>query len=158
LAAEKTDPADPARFCQVLEGGDMFESAKLEHSLDKAEFKRIEPDLRERLLNAQFQLIDQKRRSLLVLIHGPDGSGKGAVLNRLYGWLDVRKLRTLTFENGDQPDKTHPPLWSYWRQLPAFSEIAMVLGSWYHRPILDRVTGRLGKAQFAAELEAIKRL
>lgn len=135
----------------------MFDSAKLAHKLDKTQFKTIEPDLRERLLNAQFQLIDQKRRSLLVLIHGADGSGKGAVLNRLYSWLDAHKLRTLTFEDGTHEVNAHPPMWNYWRQLPVFSEIAVVLGSWYHRPIFDRAVGRRGKAEFQTALQAIRR-
>ena len=136
----------------------MFESARLAHKLDKTQFKAIEPDLRERLLNAQFQLIDQKRRSLLVLIHGPDGSGKGAVLNRLYSWLDAHKLRTLTFDDVSRAATSHPPLWNYWRQLPVFSEIAVVLGSWYHAPIFDRASGASGKAEFATALQGIRRL
>lgn len=136
----------------------MFESAKLDHRLDKAAFKALEPSLREDLLNAQAQLIDQKRRSLLVLIHGPDGAGKGAVLNRLYEWLDVRKLDTLTFEAPCRNDAGHPPMWKYWRGLPAFGEIGLMLGSWYHRPMCERALGALGRGGFASAMEEIRRL
>lgn len=134
----------------------MFESAKYEHRLDKAAFKALEPSLREDLLNAQFQLIEQKRRSLVVLIHGPDGAGKGAVLNRLYGWLDVRRLQTLTF---DMPcvAEDRPPMWKYWRELPPFGQIGIMLGSWYHAPLCKRALGEMGRAAFISALDEIQR-
>lgn len=135
----------------------MFESAKVEHRLEKDAFKALEPSLREDLLNVQFQLIDQKRRSLLVLIHGPDGAGKGAVLNRLYGWLDVRKLETLTFEAPCRDDDARPPMWKYWRELPPFGEIGIMLGSWYHRPVCQRALGKLGRSGFVSAMEDIRR-
>ncbi len=135
----------------------MFESAKVERTLDKAAFKAMEPGLREELLNAQFQLIDQKKRSLLVLIHGPDGAGKGAVLNRLYSWLDVRRVETLTFERPCVDDGGHPPMWKYWREMPGFGQIGMVLGSWYHKPLCDRALGRVGLGAFTKALEDIHR-
>ncbi|MFS8037088.1 polyphosphate:AMP phosphotransferase [Xanthobacter sp. AM11] len=134
----------------------MFESAKFEHRLDKTAFKALEPSLREDLLNAQFQLIEQSRRSLMVLVHGPDGAGKGAVLNRLYGWLDVRKLQTLTF---DMPcaDEDRPPMWKYWRELPPFGQIGIMLGSWYHAPLCKRALKQMGRADFMSALEEIQR-
>lgn len=134
----------------------MFESAKFAHRLDKAAFKAMEPSLREDLLNAQFHLIDRKRRSLIVLIHGPDGSGKGAVLNRLYGWLDVRKLQTLTFETPCAPED-RPDMWKYWRELPPFGQIGVMLGSWYHAPLCQRALGEIGRGAFVSALEEIQR-
>lgn len=136
----------------------MFDSAKVEHKLERSAFKALEPSLREELLNVQAQLIDQKKRSLLVLIHGPDGAGKGAVLNRLYGWLDVRKLQTLTYESPCRDDGGHPPMWKYWRGLPPYGEIGMMLGSWYHKPMCDRAVGKTGRGAFVAALEDVRRL
>ena len=135
----------------------MFESAKMAHTLDKAAFKAIEPSLREELLNLQFQLIDQNRRSLLVLIHGPDGAGKGAVLNRLYDWLDIRKLDTLTYKNSSSEESLHPPMWRYWRGMPPFGDIGLMLGSWYHQPVSEWALGRIDDATFASHLDRIRR-
>ncbi len=137
----------------------MFESAKVVHTLDKAAYKALEPGLREELLNVQFQLIDQNRRSLLVLIHGPDGAGKGAVVNQLYNWLDIRKLDTLTYNTEDisQDDRKHPDMWKYWRGLPPFGDIGLMLGSWYHKPVNNWVLGRTDDDMLMRSLDRIRR-
>ncbi|MGQ3676371.1 polyphosphate:AMP phosphotransferase [Xanthobacter sp. TB0139] len=140
----------------------MFESAKVEHTLDKAAFKALEPGLREELLNLQFQLIDQNRRSLLVLIHGPDGAGKGAVLNRLYDWLDIRKLDTLTYKSlchrkGQGEERRHPPMWKYWRGLPPFGDIGLMLGSWYHEPLCRWALEQGDDADLTSDIDHIRR-
>lgn len=137
----------------------MFESAKVDHTLDKAAFKALAPNLREELLNVQFQLIEQNRRSLLVLIHGPDGAGKGAVLNQLYNWLDIRKLDTLTYNTEDigHDDRKHPTMWKYWRGLPPYGDIGLMLGSWYHKPINDWILGRADDDMLARSMDRIRR-
>ena len=55
----------------------MFESAELEHKIDKATYKKEEPKLREALLNAQFDLKENGRFPVLILIAGVEGAGKG---------------------------------------------------------------------------------
>lgn len=67
------------------------------HVLDKPTYRQIEPKLRKDLLNAQFDLVESRARASLALINGPDGAGKGEVLNRLYEWLDAHYVSTLSF-------------------------------------------------------------
>ena len=62
----------------------MFESAALSHDLSKEDFDKIEPRLREDLLDAQFELVEARKKSVLILINGSDGAGKGELLDRLY--------------------------------------------------------------------------
>lgn len=135
----------------------MFDSMKIEHRLDKAAFKEMEHKLREDLLDAQAELIAGKARSILVLLNGADGTGKGAVLNQLYGWLDARKLVTLTYEKPTDEERARPRMWRYWRDMPARGEIGIVLGSWYHHVLVQHVTGAEDRAHFLAHLEAINR-
>ena len=135
----------------------MFESMKIERHLGKAEFKAMEPKLHEDLLDLQSTLIAQKKRSILILLNGADGTGKGAVLNQLYGWLDARKLRTLTYEAPNDEERARPAVWRYWRDMPAAGEIGIVLGSWYHAALETHVLGGPDGEHFAAALAGINR-
>ena len=61
----------------------MFESAEIGHKLDKATYRREEPKLRQALLNAQYDLGQDKRFATLIVIGGVDGAGKGETVNLL---------------------------------------------------------------------------
>lgn len=133
----------------------MFDSMKIERSLDKASFKALEPGLREGLLDLQSELIAQKRCTILILINGADGVGKGAILNQLYGWLDARKLATLTYEAPTDEERARPAVWKYWRDMPAHGEIGIILGSWYHTPLETHALGGPDGAELTQALDAI---
>jgi AMP-polyphosphate phosphotransferase len=135
----------------------MFESAQLEHSLDKKTYQLTAPKLREDLLNAQFDLVESRARAILVLINGPDGAGKGDVLNRLYEWLDAHYLSTLSYLEPTEAERERPGLWKYWRDLPPRGQIGIVLGSWYHEALHARATDRFSSAEFSSALEIIAR-
>ena len=72
----------------------LYQSAFLEHRLDKASFQAEEPKLRAQLLEAQLALVERRDFPVLILVTGMDGAGKGGVIQRLYEWLDPRHLRT----------------------------------------------------------------
>ena len=55
----------------------MFESAELGHKIDKKTYDAEVPALREALLDAQFELAEQARFPVILLINGVDGAGKG---------------------------------------------------------------------------------
>ena len=48
----------------------MFESAELGHTIEKDVYERELPRLREALLEAQYQLLDSAKFSLLILVNG----------------------------------------------------------------------------------------
>ena len=115
-------------------------------------------ELRADLLDAQFDLAESCNRAILILLNGPDGSGKGEVLNRLHEWLDPRTIATLAYDLDDQNDGRHPIAWRYWRDLPARGRIGVVLASWYHLVLKARTTRAKSRAEFARELAAIERI
>lgn len=135
----------------------MFESVRLPHDLRKEDFQALEERLRENLLDAQFELAEQKRKCVLALINGSDGAGKGEALNKLYDWLDDHYLETLSYDAPTEEERLRPGAWRYWRDMPAKGRIGLVLGSWYHRALRERATGRMGKAEFRNALEEINR-
>ena len=95
----------------------MFESAALSHDLSKEDFDKIEPRLREDLLDAQFELVEARKKSVLILINGSDGAGKGELLDRLYEWLDPHYLDTLSYASPTQDERQRPPYWRFWRDI-----------------------------------------
>jgi polyphosphate kinase 2 (PPK2 family) len=135
----------------------MFDSAALDHSLDKAAFEKLATQLRVDLLAAQAQLAETKNASLLVLVNGPDGAGKGGVLNRLYEWMKAQDLETLTYDGQTDEERLRPDAWRYWRDLVPNGRTGIILGSWYHRPMIARATGQMSRAEFHAALEDINR-
>ncbi len=108
----------------------MFEAAEFEHKVDKHSFEAREPALREALLAAQTALKGADFAAVIV-IAGPEGSGKGELLHRLVEWLDPRGLETHALREPSDEERARPPYWRFWRRLPADGRIGIFLGSWY---------------------------
>lgn len=135
----------------------MFPSSQLPHMLSKSDFDLLEIQLREKLLNAQYDLVKENRVAILVLINGSDGAGKGEVINRLYEWLDDHFVETLCYAEPSEEERARPLAWRYWRDMPAKGRIGLVLGSWHHNILRARALGILDKVSYAAALDEINR-
>jgi polyphosphate:AMP phosphotransferase len=132
----------------------MFETAELNQKIPKAEFRRHEPVLRERLLEAEWRLA-QSDMSALVLFSGVDAAGKGELATLLSSWMDPRRIVTHAYGPPGEEERERPEYWRYWRDLPAHGHLGVFLSAWYERPLLDRVQGRISGARFDEELERI---
>lgn len=135
----------------------MFESAELGHKIDKDVYKKAVPQLRADLLDAQYELKEQGRIPVIVLVSGQDGAGKGETINVLYEWMDPRYLSTLAFSAPTDEERERPVMWRYWRALPPKGRIGIFAGSWYSAPIHDRIAGSLSQAQLDARIDQINR-
>jgi polyphosphate:AMP phosphotransferase len=132
----------------------MFESAEIGVSVDKATFKREAPKVREALLAAQRELAGA---DLAVVIHvgGVEGAGKSETVNLLLEWMDARGIQTHAVGPPSDEERERPPMWRFWRLLPPKGRIGILLGSWYTEPIIERVFGRLKRADFDESLDRI---
>lgn len=99
--------------------------------IDKAQAKEHIAHLRAVLLKAQYAQLKQAKKSLLVVIAGIDGAGKGACISLMNEWLDARHVSTLAFGEPNVVDAQRPPLWRYWQHLPTKGRMGIVFGSWY---------------------------
>lgn len=134
----------------------MFESAELGHRVDKQTWKARLPPLREALLEAQFDLLDSGHTAVVVLIGGVEGAGKGEVVNALNEWMDPRHIRTEAFGPLTEEERQHPYMWRYWKALPARGKIGILFGSWYTRPVVDRVLGGCSAAELDLQVKRIR--
>ncbi|MCX2724558.1 polyphosphate:AMP phosphotransferase [Roseibium salinum] len=135
----------------------MFESALLPQKMDKKTFKELEPKLREALLGAQLPVIENQPFSTLLLVDGLDGAGKGEAVARLYGWMDARHLICNAYGEPMDEARLRPPLWRYWRDLPARGDTAIVFGSWYQSVLRDWIFDRIDEDAFEKALARILR-
>lgn len=136
----------------------MFESANLDHRIEKVTYRREEPKLREALLNAQFDLKENGRFPVLIVIAGVEGAGKGETVNLLHEWMDPRHIVTRAFFEPSDEERERPALWRFWRALPPKGKIGIFFGAWHTMPVIQRVTGQIGEAAFAQQIAEIVRL
>jgi len=136
----------------------VFESASLDHRIDKATYRREEPKLREALLNAQYDLKENGRLAVLILIAGVEGAGKGETVNLLNEWMDPRHIHTHAFFEPSDEERERPAQWRFWRALPPKGRIGVFFGAWHTMPIIERVMGRASEAEFNSAIAEIVRL
>lgn len=109
----------------------MLSDAEADPALSRDAFKKQEDRLRPALVKAQYDRLRKPDRSLLIVVAGIDGAGKGATVNLLNEWMDPRHIQTLAFGAPDATELQRPPMWRYWNALPAKGRTAIVFGSWY---------------------------
>ncbi|MDD5180478.1 MAG: polyphosphate:AMP phosphotransferase [Gallionellaceae bacterium] len=136
----------------------MFESAELGHKIDKATYDAEAPKLREALLDVQFDLAQNAKFPVIILVGGVDGAGRGETVNLLNEWMDPRYIQTHGMGEPSDEELDRPMMWRFWRALPPKGKIGVFLGSWYTWPILNRVHGLTKVADLDQSLERAKRL
>jgi AMP-polyphosphate phosphotransferase len=135
----------------------MFEAAELGRKVSKSEYKEALPELRAGLTEAQQRLRDSGI-SVLVIVEGVEGVGRGEVVNRLNGWLDTRGTETHAFWDVSSEERSHPRYWRYWRSLPAKGKIGLFFGAWYSEPLMRGTTGEWDGARVDAATTRIRDL
>ncbi|POA21803.1 polyphosphate:AMP phosphotransferase [Pseudomonas sp. FW300-N1A1] len=136
----------------------MFESAEIGHAIDKETFDAEEPVLREALLEAQYELKQQGRFPVIVLINGIEGAGKGETVKLLNEWMDPRLIEVRTFDQQTDEELARPPAWRYWRMLPAKGRMGVFFGNWYSQMLQGRVHGLFKDAVLDQGIHGAERL
>ncbi len=135
----------------------MFESAELGHRIDKETWRKAVPELRAALLDAQYDLKEQGKIPVVVLVSGQDGAGKGETINVLYEWMDPRFISTLAFSTPTDEERQRPAMWRYWRALPPKGRIGIFAGSWYSDPIHESIEDKISKFALDQRIDQINR-
>ena len=136
----------------------MFESAEIGHAIDKETYDAEVPALREALLEAQFELKQQARFPVIVLINGIEGAGKGETVKLLNEWMDPRLIEVRTFDQQTDEELARPPAWRYWRALPAKGRMGVFFGNWYSQMLQGRVHGHFKDAVLDQAIRGAERL
>jgi AMP-polyphosphate phosphotransferase len=126
----------------------MLKNAELGRSLSKEQYDAVLPGLRAALLDAQARLRNAKF-SVVVLVNGPDTSGKSETVNALHEWFDARFLTSQAYSEPTEEERAHPEYWRYWLWLPPAGRIGVFSGSWYTEPIAARAFDRITDMELA---------
>src|SRR5678815_2481928 len=116
----------------------MFETAELGHEIERNEYERQEPKLRQELLQAQYALKDCAKFPVLVIVGGMDGAGKSETVNLLNAWMDPRLIETRAFGDPSDEEAERPRLFRYWQAMPPKGKIGIMFGGWYTDPFEER--------------------
>jgi len=134
----------------------MFEAAELGRKISKKDFDKEEPELHTRLLGVQ-RALRETPIPVIIIVSGVEGAGKGQVVNRLNKWLDTRGIETTAFWDESDEERERPDYWRFWRRLPARGSIGIMFGSWYTRPIINYVYGRIDDSEYERQLHRISK-
>ncbi len=133
----------------------MFESAELGREVSKEDYRARVPELRTELLEAQMELLRDPRFSVVIVIGGVEGAGKGETINTLHEWMDPRFLQTNAYDAPTEQERQRPPIWRFWRDLPPKGRIGVFFGSWYTVPLVQHVIEKGSEEQLEVALRWI---
>src|SRR6476619_6031018 len=97
--------------------------------------------LREQIAELQLPQIAHGRRAI-VLLEGPEASGKKAALKQIAGPFDPCHVAVHPTSFDRREASEGHWLARFWRQLPSAGNTAIFFRSWYRRALDDRVLGR----------------
>ena len=100
-----------------------------------------------RLLRMQHALKEAKR-SVLIVVEGPDAAGKGGTIKRLVERLDPRHIRVYSVIKPTEEEYAHHYMWRFWNKLPRRGEIAIFDRSWYGRVLVERAEGFCSRTEW----------
>ncbi|MCP8464717.1 polyphosphate:AMP phosphotransferase [Pseudomonas sp. ZM23] len=135
----------------------MFESAEIGHSIDKETYEKEVIVLREALLEAQYELKQQSRFPVIILINGIEGAGKGETVKLLNEWMDPRLIQVESFLLPSDEELSRPSQWRFWRRLPPKGRIGIFFGNWYSQMLYARVSGEIKDSRLDVAINAAER-
>lgn len=127
-----------------------------ERHLSRKAYEAKLPDIRADLVQMQVELKTAPFPAILV-VTGVDAGGKGEVVNALNAWLDPRGVETVAFHRPSDEERERPPMWRYWRSLPAHGRLAIYAGGWHTEAMRMDGGGGREPEDFEASMRRIAR-
>lgn len=125
----------------------MLEKIDLTQEIDKKEYKRIMPELENRLYKVEKASWDAGI-PVVILFEGWDAAGKGTSIQGLTSPLDPRGFKLYPIRAVRTYEKKRPWLWRFWSKLPARGEWAIFDRSWYGRVLVERIENRVPESEW----------
>ncbi|MEO8206077.1 MAG: UDP-galactose-lipid carrier transferase [Chthoniobacterales bacterium] len=132
----------------------VLDKLNQECSLDQEEYKKKLKEYQLNMLNLQLRLRETKR-TVIIVVEGPDAAGKGGAIKRIVEKLDPRLLRVYSIIKPTPEEYQHHYLWRFWSRLPSYGQIGIFDRSWYGRVLVERVEGFATPAEWKRAYQEI---
>ena len=93
---------------------------------------------------------------VLLIVAGPEGAGRGNLLNTLAEWLDPRGVETFSYHTPTDSELAHPHQWRFWQSLPGIGRIGLYAGSWYTETLREEARSQRALSHVTEEAERIR--
>lgn len=133
----------------------MAKSRSSRERLSKKVYESRLPGLRGQLVQLQVKL-KEAPFTVILIVAGVDGAGRGEVINALGEWLDPRGVETFALHEPTDEERDRPLMWRFWRNLPPRGRIGVFAGSWYTEALHDEAKGHKERTEFNRELSRIR--
>jgi len=135
----------------------MFREAESDPQIVPADAKKLEAQLRVKLLNEQYRHLNLKDESLLILVSGIDGAGKSETINLLNEWMDPRHIHTVAFHEPTGDELLFPSVRRFWMSLPPKGEIGIIYGAGYSQLIAEAMKKNPDRDKLAKDILYLRR-
>lgn len=127
--------------------------------LSKAGYERLLGPLRDRLLDAQFELLKSKASAVAIILTGVPTAGRSESVSDLLEWMDPKFIRVHAYERKASGSGGRPPLWRFWQDLPAKGRVGLFFGAWYEEWVYGQSRRKPGRGDVRRRIAArIKQL
>lgn len=125
----------------------MLQNVNLKRKLTRDEYKRLLPDLQQRVFGLEKACWDNGVSSIVV-VEGWDGAGKGAAIAALTQRMDPRGFKLYPITKPSPEELRRPWLWRFWMKVPDKGDMVIFNHSWYYRVLDARVDREASEVQW----------
>lgn len=138
----------------------LLDRIDLTARLDREEYDKRVLKAQRRLLQLRLTLgglMDDTRPGpgILVVMEGPDASGKGGAIKLMVNHLDPRHYRVVSYGAPSREEKDHHFLWRFYKELPGLGQMAVFDRSWYGRVLVERIEGFCTREEWKRAYKAV---
>lgn len=99
--------------------------------IEKSEALELTESLLERMFELLYMMYAENRRSLLIILHGIDASGKDGTIRTIFAGMNPQGTKVYSFKKPSEEELSHDFLWRCHRLVPERGTTAIFNRSYY---------------------------
>ena len=122
---------------------------------NKSDSRKISTGIMDELNRLQYLLFADQRRSLLIVLQGPDASGKDGTIRKVFTGMDPQGVQVTAFKQPTAEEAAHDFLWRVHKAAPARGQVAIFNRSHYEDVLIARVRNLVPEKEWAKRYRRI---